>query len=164
MANILNVAQYICSYYRQLTGEVVDELKLQKLLYLCQREKLAILNETLFDENMEGWIYGPVSPRVRKFYDFIKISTSCNNKLNDIDAYIIRNVVCQYGSMSSIELKDLTHKEYSWQRSRRGLSPDERGDRVISVEDIKVDAEKVRPIDYAWGMYYDEFDDLEVVK
>ncbi len=66
--------------------------------------------------------------------------------------------------MRSTELKDLTHKEYSWRKSREGLTSEQRGNRDIRLEDIKRDAENVRSINYAWGMYYDEFNDLEVVK
>lgn len=29
------------------------------------------------------------------------------------------------------------------------------------LEDIRKDAEKVRPYDSVWDMYYDEFDELE---
>jgi len=28
------------------------------------------------------------------------------------------------------------------------------------LEDIKEDAKKVRPYDYVWDMYYDEFEDV----
>ena len=46
-------------------------------------------------------------------------------------------------------------------RSREGLQPNESGHRVLGLEDIKKDAEKVRPYDHVWDMYYDEFDDLQ---
>ena len=31
------------------------------------------------------------------------------------------------------------------------------------LADIKKDAEKVRPYDHVWDMYYDEFEDIEAV-
>lgn len=164
MASVLNVARYICAYYRQLTGEVIDELKLHKILYLCQREKLAILNEILFSENLEGWVHGPVSPETRRHFSTIIRSATTNMQLDEQDAYIVRSVVCQYGHVPSTELINLTHEEYSWKQSRKDLYPDQIGNRNLKLEDIRIDAEKVRPIDYAWGMYYDEFNDLEVVR
>ena len=50
MEKIINVAQYIFNEYKRVTGEIIDEMKLQKLLYFSQRETIAILNETLFNE------------------------------------------------------------------------------------------------------------------
>lgn len=35
--------------------------------------------------------------------------------------------------------------------------------RPLSLEDIRKDAEKVRPYDSVWDMFYDEFDELEVI-
>ena len=31
----------------------------------------------------------------------------------------------------------------------------------MKIEDIAIDARKVRPYDAVWDMYYDEFDDVE---
>ena len=42
---------------------------------------------------------------------------------------------------------------------REGLSEGENGDIELKLEDIKLDSEKVRPYDYVWDMYYDEFED-----
>lgn len=161
MAYIVNVARYICKYYKEITNEDIDELKLQKLVYFCQREKLAIVNEPLFDDTMKGWMHGPVSIDVRKSF---RDKEFCNGtaKLSDEDGYIIRNVVGLYGEYESWKLADLSHKEYSWNKSREGLKDGEKGDRDILIDDIRVDAKKVRPFDYAWGMYYDEFEDVEV--
>ena len=47
MEKILNVAEYIFKEYYRVTGELIDEMKLQKLLYFSQRETLAILNKPL---------------------------------------------------------------------------------------------------------------------
>ena len=54
MEKILNVAEYIFKEYNRVTGELIDEMKLQKLLYFSQRETLAILNKPLFNEEFEG--------------------------------------------------------------------------------------------------------------
>ena len=59
------------------------------------------------------------------------------------------------------QLRDLSHQELSWKNSRRGLLSKDRGSREISIDDIKEDSKKVRPFDYTWGMYYDEFEDYD---
>ncbi len=158
MENVKNVAQYIFDAYKKRSGNVIDEMKLHKLLYFVQRESFAILGKPMFEEPFQGWKYGPVCPVVRASYssDGIKGMTSGVSNQN---AYIIRNIVEQYGSIESWKLSDITHRELSWQNSRIGLEPDENGCDELSLTDIRKDAEKVRPYDSVWDMYYDEFED-----
>ena len=68
MEKIVDVAQYIFIEYKNISGKVIDEMKLQKLLYLTQRESLAITGEPMFVEEFEGWKYGPVCREVRGYY------------------------------------------------------------------------------------------------
>ena len=39
----------------------------------------------------------------------------------------------------------------------------ENGNHIIKIEDIYKDAQKVRPYDSVYDMYYDEFEDVEVM-
>lgn len=161
MTGIVDVAKYICMYYKEISKQDIDELKLQKLLYFCQREKLAIINEPLFEENMKGWRHGPVSPKVRRLFKNGELLGEKTN-LSDEDSYIIRNVVHLYREYNSWQLAELSHKEYSWNKSREGLTKTENGKNDILIENIRIDAKKVKPFDYTWGMYYDDFEDIEV--
>ena len=159
MEKILNVAEYIFKEYNRVTGELIDEIKLQKLLYFSQRETLAILNKPLFNEEFEGWKYGPISREIRTVFT----EDGINAETEDIKSeskYIINNVILEYGALASWKLSKLSHKEVSWLNSRRGLKEEENGNRKIKLEDIKEDAKKVRPYDYVWDMYYDEFEDV----
>ena len=45
MERIIDVAQFIYDEYKRQSGEVIDEMKLHKLLYFAQREGLAITDE-----------------------------------------------------------------------------------------------------------------------
>lgn len=54
--------------YKRQSGKVIDEMKLHKLLYLSQRESLAIINEPMFPETFEGLECGPVSKKVHELY------------------------------------------------------------------------------------------------
>ena len=162
MEKIINVAQYIFNEYKRVTGEIIDEMKLQKLLYFSQRETIAILNKPLFNQTFEGCKYGPVSREVRTSYT----TDGINYETEDIKSeskYIINNVIQEYGALASWKLSALTHKEISWLNSRKGLKKEENGRIKIQTEDIREDAKKVRPYDYVWDMYYDEFDDYEAV-
>lgn len=158
MEKIIDITQYIYDEYKKQSGNDIDKMKLHKLLYLVQRETLALTGEPMFSEEFEAWKYGPVCREVRKYY-----KTHRNNK-RDISLksyYIVKNIILQYGVLEAWRLSDITHKEISWINARKGLEEGENGSKKMSLEDIKKDAEKVRPYDSIWDMYYDEFDDLE---
>ena len=57
MEKIINVAQFIFEEYKKITKEIIDEMKLHKLLYFSQRECIAITGHELFKENFEGGGY-----------------------------------------------------------------------------------------------------------
>ena len=160
MENILNVAQYLFTEYKRITGEIIDEMKLHKLLYFAQRESLALTDTPLFTGDFEGWKYGPVCRELRS-------SITQDGILNsDADVsfeckYIINNIIQEYGSLASWKLSQLSHNEISWNNARIGLKSYENGSKQLSIDDIREDAKKVRPYDHIWDMYYDEFDDAE---
>ena len=159
MEKILNVAEYIFKECYRVTGELIDEMKLQKRLYFSQRETLAILNKPLFNEEFEGWKYGPISREVRTVFTKDGINTDTED-IKSENKYIINNVILEYGSLASWKLSEISHKEVSWLNSRKDLKDGENGNRKIKLEDIKEDAKKVRPYDHVWDMYYDEFEDV----
>lgn len=160
MEKILNVAEYIFKEYQRVTGEYIDEMKLQKLLYFSQRESLAILNKPMFSERFEGWKYGPVSREVRTYFTQEDGIQTYTEDIKSENKYIVNNVILEYGSLASWKLSEMTHKEISWLNSRKGLSENKNGNKKIELEDIREDAKKVRPYDYIWDMYYDEFEDV----
>lgn len=164
MERIIDVAQYIYDEYKQQSGEVIDEMKLHKLLYLSQRESLAITNEPLFPEAIEGWKYGPVSKEVRALYTEDGMYYEDRRPLSAEATYIVKNVILQYGGLASWKLSEISHKEISWRNARKDLAPGENGNRPLSINDIRKDAEKVRPYDALYDMYYDEFEDAEVAQ
>ena len=164
MERIIDVAQYTYDEYKQQSGEVIDEMKLHKLLYLSQRESLAITNEPLFPEAFEGWKYGPVSKEVRALYTEDGMYYEDRRPLSAEATYIVKNVILQYGGLASWKLSEISHKEISWRNARKDLAPGENGNRPLSIDDIRKDAEKVRPYDALYDMYYDEFEDAEVAQ
>lgn len=161
MAKVIDVAQCIFKEYKLLSGKVIDEMKLHKLLYLSQRESLAIKNEPLFSENFEGWKYGPVCREVRNCYTEDGMFADNIQELSNEDHYIVKNIVIQYGAYESWKLSELSHKELSWRNARKGIPEGQNGNRILDIEDIRKDAEKIRSYDSIWDMYYDEFDDAE---
>lgn len=160
MEKIINVAQYIFTEYKRVTGEVIDEMKLHKLLYFAQRESLAITNEPLFHDEFEGWKYSPVCKEIRNSITQDGI-IDFDDDISDESKYIVNNIIQEYGALASWKLSELSHKETSWINSRIGLDENENGNRKLKLDDIREDAKKIRPYDHIWDMYYDEFEDAE---
>lgn len=158
MDHILSAAQYLYTAYQEITGAPIDRMKLHKLLYFTQREGFAITGRQILSGDFEGWVHGPVCREV--WYAFTDDGIAAPTEpISDETAYIIRNVILEYGKLDSWALRDMTHKDISWKNARKGLSPTEAGSRVLEIDDIREDAKKVRPYDHVWDMYYDEFDD-----
>ena len=163
-ADIIDVASYIANEYKEITKDnsssddtsiIIDKLKLQKLLYFTQRESIAINGKPAFKEDLEGWKHGPVSPLVYKSYSNGKFDIQTKD-ISEGLKYIIDNVIEGYGALDSWKLRNLSHKEISWINSRENLDPNEEGHNPLKLDDIKIDAEKIRPFDYKLGVYYDD--------
>lgn len=157
MEKIINVANFIFIEYQKISGRAIDEMKLHKLLYFAQRETIAILGEPLFKEPMQAWDYGPVSPKVRLAYTTNGLVGDNFKLISGQHAYIVRDVILQYGCYSSWKLSDMSHQEISWRNARKTGKKNA----VISLDDIREDAKKIRPYDSLYDMYYDEFDNVE---
>jgi len=160
MDRIIDAANYLFNEYKLISGgSPLDEMKLHKLLYLAQRESLAITGRPLFCEHFEGWKFGPVCPDVRNVYS----NSGIQARVKDVSpetSVILNAVLEEYGPIESWSLSQLSHEEVSWKNARKGLAPDEPGNVELKLEDIMEDAKKVRPFDHVWGMYYDEFEDI----
>lgn len=166
MEKILNVAKFIYDELKntlKYTDDEIDEMKIHKLLYFSQRQSYALTNGPLFKEDMEAWKFGPVNRKVRA--SFIK-GIGIYDPTEDISPesmYIVKNIILEYGKLNSWELSELTHKETSWKNARLDLKDGENGSKMMSKEDIKHDASKIRPYDFLYDMYYDEFEDCDAV-
>ncbi|MFS1351478.1 Panacea domain-containing protein [Enterococcus faecium] len=162
MSKVMDVASFLLLSYKQIYGHDFgdSELKLQKLMYLVQRQHLALQNEPLFEESFKGWILGPVLPELRKCFQHNTIPNEIQGELTVEEKFIIESVIYEFGNMTARSLVDLTHEETSWKNSRQGLDENENGNVDISIDDIKFDAANIRLYDYNYDMYLDEFDEI----
>ena len=102
-------------------GELLTNLKLQKLLYYQQGFHLANFGTPLFKEDIEAWMYGPVVPCIydhfREYgakglqYDGEIIS------LTDPEEELFAQVYDSFRDFSAIGLMNRTHKEKPWLNS-----------------------------------------------
>lgn len=144
MAKAEDIARYLLLLAcEEQEAEPITHLRLQKLLYYAQGWALAMTDRPLFDEVIEGWVFGPVVPSVhRKFAAFgqagIPATEACHSPLLTTDQLtLVESVWENYKSFSAIGLMKRTHSELPWINSRKGLGPRERGDAPIDPEDMK---------------------------
>lgn len=126
-----DVAAYILEKAGPLTA-----MKLQKLVYYSQAWSLVWDEEPLFTEDVEAWINGPV---IRELYEhhrgLFQVEAwrpGDQEALGTEQRETVDAVLDYYSPKPSQVLSDLTHREDPWQEARRGMSPRERGNRVIS--------------------------------
>ncbi len=69
MANVEDVAKYfIARSDDSQSGELISNLKLQKLLYYAQGLHLALHDRPLFDASIVKWTHGPVVEDIYRRY------------------------------------------------------------------------------------------------
>ena len=111
-------------------------------MYFIQREALAIDGQKLIDEDFEGWVHGPVLPELRFFFDEESSDDEDVVEISEREKYIVSNVLDQYAQYAAWTLRDMSHNEECWKKSRIGLDDSERGNVIIPIDDIKLDANR----------------------
>ena len=129
----------VCDYIITKCSEagcVLNNLKLQKLLYYADAWHLAFYGKKLVNGNFQAWIHGPVN---REIYDrFLNTKSLYSDiSLEDVtegfDASHLENyrehidkIVEAYGKFTGSQLEDMSHKEEPWLKAREGYRPSQR--------------------------------------
>ena len=116
MANIFDVASYILNQKGEMTA-----MKLQKLCYYSQAWNLAWEEYPLFQNRIEAWDKGPVSPDLYDWHRgelFVKTNERLeklgDNNLTDAEIETINEVLNSYSDYTAQQLSELSHKEAPW--------------------------------------------------
>lgn len=127
-----DVARYIVERKAPLSA-----MKLQKLLYYSQAWSLVLDDAPLFKEEIQAWAYGPVVPDIyahhRNEFSVSSWPLGDASNLNEVQVDTIEKVLSFYGDKSAQWLSDLTHAEDPWREARRGLAPNDRSSRPITL-------------------------------
>ena len=124
--NAEDVANYFLLKSDPEIGDIISNLKLQKLVYYGQGFHLAMFDKTLFDEEIEAWEHGPV---VRQLYQKYKKhgagAITKPSKFNpDIftkkQVSLLDEIYLVIGQYSAWKLRNLTHSEPPWIKARKG--------------------------------------------
>lgn len=124
MVSALDVARYLLTLVNQEEGDLMSNLKLQKLLYYVQGHHLALYDEPLFHEAIVAWQYGPVVAEVYELYkgygqSAIPLPQNTNfDMLLASVTTLINDVYRKYGQYEATTLMRLTHREPPWRNTR----------------------------------------------
>ena len=137
-----HIANFFLSTSRE-RGEILTNLKLQKLLYYAQAWYLAINDTSLFEEDFQAWIHGPVLlSQYHRFssYEWRPILEEDLPFTELIDVNIIKHlneILEVFGVETAVSLELMTHREDPWLNARVNLAPTDISQEIISKESMK---------------------------
>ncbi len=122
-------------------GDVLTNLKLQKLLYYAQAWHLALKDIPLFHEDFQAWVHGPVLPsQYQRFKAFewrpILEEILFPEILLHLKTYL-KEVIDVFGCETATSLELMTHQELPWKEARQDLAPDQPSTATIHKESMK---------------------------
>jgi len=132
-----------------VTGSLITNLKLQKLVYYADAWHLANYDTCLIEEDFQAWVHGPAIPALYGQYKEFgwqpilrtDLDENTYNKLLDElkpQTKKLLEVVCEsYFSLTAFELERLTHNEDPWKITRDGLPDDQPSEKVIDKNLMK---------------------------
>jgi uncharacterized phage-associated protein len=133
----LLIAKYILSLSDPERGDIISNLKLQKLLYYAQGFFLAIHDKPLFKDKIYAWEYGPVVENVYheyKHYGSNAIEKPKNldySKFNPIIITHLEEINTVFGQYSAWRLMQMAHSEKPWIDARK------RSDCLITQKELQ---------------------------
>jgi uncharacterized phage-associated protein len=139
MLTCRQVADYFLALFNNdEAGELISNLKLQKLVYYAQALYLAKYNKPLFENEIEAWAYGYVVPELYKDFkqhgaNAIPPPVDFNYSIYDpSEQEILEEVYLNYGQYSAWRLSQITHEEALWNKYKMGEN-----NCVVPKEEIK---------------------------
>jgi uncharacterized phage-associated protein len=135
MAKALDVAKYILCLSEPEQGDLISNLKLQKLMYYSQGTHLALYDKLLFEEGIEAWTHGPVVASI--YHEFKHFSNAPIespesfdlNCLTQDEKDSIEEAYEEFGQYSAWKLRNMTHDEPPWKDTPSGS--------IISIDSMR---------------------------
>lgn len=120
-----DVAQLFLKLSEPEVGDLISNLKLQKLVYYAQGFHLALYGKPLFEEPIVAWEHGPVVESLYHEYkkhggDAIPVpEEDISENFTDDQIELIEEVRQVYGQFSAWKLRNMTHSESPWLNTGR---------------------------------------------
>ena len=137
-----DVADYFLALAND-TGDILTNLKLQKLVYYAQAWYLANYKKPIFEEDFQAWVHGPAIPvlyREYKEFGFSPISKEVKPsdvKIDDRVKAFLAEVAKVYMPYGAFELEEMTHKEKPWIDARGGCEADQNCEEIIPKSSMR---------------------------
>ena len=122
-------AKDVSDFFLQLSepevGDILSNLKIQKLVYYAQGLSLALYNQPLFEDEILAWEHGPVVENLYRNYkeygaDPIPLPQDFDiNKFSKEQIELLKEVYDVYGQFSAWKLRNMTHTERPWLETQR---------------------------------------------
>ena len=117
----IDVANFFLSAIDEDAGDLISNLKMQKLVYYAQGIHLAMFDKELFSEGIDAWEHGPVIPSLyHEFKSFGRGAIEPNFENFNIDIFskeqkeMLKEVYNTFGQFSAWMLRNMTHEEKPW--------------------------------------------------
>jgi len=129
MANIHDIAHYFLLIDDQHDGGGISNLKLQKLVYYAQGFHLALFARPLFQNDIEAWTHGPVTPdlyhqhKAHKKQAIPLDRTFDTNSLTTDEKELMDEIYEVFGQFTAWKLRDMTHEEAPWLDNMNNVIP-----------------------------------------
>lgn len=114
------IAKAIIAISEPEMGDIISNLKLQKLMYYVQGFHIAMYDKPLFEEKVIAWQYGPVVKEVYDEYKQYGSNAIVKDENFDIETLsketqeLLKDVYNVYGQYSATRLMNMTHQEAPW--------------------------------------------------
>lgn len=143
MANVKDVANFFIDIAQQRAdcsaGDLMTNLRLQKLLYFAQGWHLARYGKPLFDAPLQAWAYGPVVPEVyQKYRENGKQGITTNERTSSSvftqqEYDLLLDVAREYDKYATGTLVEMSHDPNGpWKKAHS-----QRASSLIPLEDIR---------------------------
>ncbi|WP_148042995.1 Panacea domain-containing protein [Methylocystis hirsuta] len=115
----LTVAKYFLSLPDEESGELVSNLKIQKLLYYAQGYAVGMngVGSPLFREKIYAWKHGPVVKEVYNHFSSFGANALPGGTSPNLPAEskaFLDDIYRVFGRYSAWTLRDMTHREPPW--------------------------------------------------
>lgn len=164
MYDVLDVCEYIIFYYNEKKYYNLSNLRLQSMLFFVQVAFIYNYNEVCFNDNIEAWGIGAVTPKAyNKYKDEVfhiyEKSTDLEgfkvDKINESHKEVINNTIDSLIKFHVSVLIDKIKEQIPWKKAFRYYQ-----DRIIRIEDIK----KQAPYKKAFKYCQDKIIKIEDIK
>lgn len=111
---------YLCCSNDEQSGDLISNLKIQKLVYYAQGIHLAATGKALFGDKIVAWEHGPVVETLYHKYKHYGNGAIEPTKGYDIPEFdestrqLLDEVYCVLGQYSAWKLREMTHSESPW--------------------------------------------------